>query len=61
MASNQKQYYKREWEKITNPPLQDIIDVVGKAKSEENPRRKTKTKRLTFGGSKTKKRRRKFS
>jgi uncharacterized protein YjbI with pentapeptide repeats len=51
---------KEEWEKITNPPLQDIIDVVGKAKSEEKQKVRTKTKRLTFGGGKTKKRRRKF-
>jgi len=51
---------KEEWEKITNPPLQDIIDVVGKAKSDEKPRRRTKSKRKTFGGGKTRKRRRKF-
>lgn len=48
---------EEEWEKITNPPLQDIIDVVGKAKSEEKQKRRMKTKRLTFGGSKTKRRR----
>jgi len=51
---------KEKWEKITNPPLQDIIDVVGKAKSDEKPRRRTKSRRKTFGGGKTKKRRRKF-
>jgi len=51
---------KEEWETITNPPLQDIIDVVGKAKSDEKQKRRTKTKRLTFGGGKTKRRRRKF-
>jgi hypothetical protein len=57
-----KYFTQEEWKKIDNPSFQDIVnvDAVGKATSDEKPRRRTKTKRLTFGGSKTKKRRRKF-